>query len=272
MKRTATSASRAVRPGFAGSLEPRPSALGESVRPPEQPPAVAEAAVLGGPHQQAPSRPAGARRPRRCRSRGRRSTVTRAAFGPDLRRPSGAVEPAPALLARPAAESRRPTGAQRRAPGSGVHQSEDRASSSSHRRNRVQIKAAAALRGHDRRVLDRQDRPAGAAPRRPRRRLGRHLLDRHRRVAQEAGQTDLPGPARPEPPELGRRARPSRPDERAGTPPFFQAAVAKPPQRSSIARSSVKPRQRIRHRQPARTEMCESSAIVAAVRRRPPTP
>src|SRR6188508_462972 len=34
--------------GLCRQLQPRPSALGESVRPPEQPPAVAEAAVLGG--------------------------------------------------------------------------------------------------------------------------------------------------------------------------------------------------------------------------------
>src|SRR3954464_13878089 len=78
-------------------LQPRPSALGESVRPPEQPPAVAEAAVLGGPHHKLrrgrPEREGGEdvalaigdpRAPRRLR--------------PDLRRPPGAVEPAPALL------------------------------------------------------------------------------------------------------------------------------------------------------------------------------
>ena len=58
----------------------------------------------------------------------------------------------------------------------------------------------------------------GLPSRRPRRRLGRHLLDRHRRVAQEAGQTDLPGPARPEPPDPN--AAPARAGEDAPRAPL----------------------------------------------------
>src|SRR5215204_3977073 len=232
MKRTATSASRAGRPGFAGSLSRARPSLGESVRPPEQPPAVAEAAVLGGPHQKLRrGRPEREGREDVALAIGDHRDPRR--LGPDLRRPPGAVEPAPALLLgqRPRAPGRPAPGVARQE--AGVHQSEDRAVVLIHRQNRVQIKAAAALRGHDRGVLDRQDRPAGAASRRPRRRLGRHLLDRHRRVAQEAGQTDLPGPARPEPPDPN--AAPARLDQTSvqERPPFpgggRQTAPAKAP-------------------------------------------
>src|SRR5215207_6820097 len=224
MKRTATSASRAGRPGFAGSLSrARPPSARASARPNSRPPSPS--AVLGGPHQKLRrGRPEREGREDVALAIGDHRDPRR--LGPDLRRPPGAVEPAPALLL-----GQRPTAPGRPAPSvarqeAGVHQSEDRAVVLIHRQNRVQIKAAAALRGHDRGVLDRQDRPAGAASRRPRRRLGRHLLDRHRRVAQEAGQTDLPGPARPEPPDPN--AAPARLDQ---TSVQERAAVAKPPQR-----------------------------------------
>src|SRR3954464_10346015 len=157
--------------GLCRQPQPGPSALGESVRPPEQPPAVAEAAVLGGPHHKLRrGRPEREGREDVALAIGDHRDPRR--LGPDLRRPPGAVEPAPALLL-----GQRPRAPRRPAPSvarqeAGVHQSEDRAVALIHRQNRVQIKAAAALRGHDRGVLDRQNRPAGAAPRRPRRRLG----------------------------------------------------------------------------------------------------
>ena len=156
--------------GLCRPPQPGPSALGESVRPPEQPPAVAEAAVLGGPHHKLRrGRPEREGREDVALAIGDHRDPRR--LGPDLRRPPGAVEPAPALLL-----GQRPRAPRRPAPSvarqeAGVHQSEDRAVALIHRQNRVQIKAAAALRGHDRRVLDRQNGPAGAARRRSRRRL-----------------------------------------------------------------------------------------------------
>ena len=148
--------------GLCRQPQPRPSALGRaSARPNSRPPSPRLRSWAA--RTTSSSWPAGARRPRRCRSAiGDHRDPRR--LGPDLRRPPGAVEPAPALLL-----GQRPRAPRRPAPGvarqeAGVHQSEDRAVVLIHRQNRVQIKAAAALRGHDRRVLDRQDRPAGQRP------------------------------------------------------------------------------------------------------------
>src|SRR5215203_6105214 len=81
--------------GLCRQPQPRPSALGESVRPPEQPPAVAEAAVLGGPHQKLRrGRPEREGREDVALAIGDHRDPRR--LGPDLRRPPGAVEPAPA--------------------------------------------------------------------------------------------------------------------------------------------------------------------------------
>ena len=77
--------------GLCRQPQPGPSALGESVRPPEQPPAVAEAAVLGGPHHKLRrGRPEREGREDVALAIGDHRDPRR--LGPDLRRPPGAVE------------------------------------------------------------------------------------------------------------------------------------------------------------------------------------
>ena len=81
-----------------------------------------------------------------------------------------------------------------------VDQAEDAAVVRIHRQRHMQIIATTALRPHDRRILDRQHRPAGAPLAGPPRRLLRHVLDANGVVAQEPAQPNLAGPAAPQTP------------------------------------------------------------------------
>jgi len=63
-----------------------------------------------------------------------------------------------------------------------------------HHNDRMQVKTPAASGTDHGGVLDRQHMAARAPLRRAAGSLGRHRLGRHRLVAQQPGQTDLPGP------------------------------------------------------------------------------
>jgi hypothetical protein len=75
-----------------------------------------------------------------------------------------------------------------------VHQAQDRPVPRVQRHHRMQVVSPAALRADHRRVLDHQNIAALAALRRLPARLSRHLLRRHRAVAQKPRQPDFPGP------------------------------------------------------------------------------
>jgi len=223
--------------GLSGQAERGAAGDRQGVDPRKQLAAVRQRPVVGGAHQQVRAwRPHGEGLedvvlPVADRRQPRRRTA-------DLGRAGRRVQPAPALLLgdRPAFSA---IGLHRRSAflpcvrlrKVACVQPQDRPARRVHRQRRVQIEPPAAPRADHGGVLDRQHVQARAALRRPRARLGHHRLRRHRRVAQQPRQADLPGPVAAQRAAPAPAARPSPPGGHAERPPFFQAAVPKPPQR-----------------------------------------
>lgn len=151
----------------------------------------------------------------------------------DLGRARGALEPAMAFLLLDGLGALRAALALATAQERAVHRPQDRAVLGVDRDHRMQIKTAAALRAHDRRVLNRQHVAPGATRPRARARSLDHLLGRHRLAAQEPGQAHLslsrppesPNPNRPprrldetrqqKGPPFSRRRSPNRPSDKS---------------------------------------------------------